>query len=272
MPVIDAHVHLWTIDPTWPFAPQETTPPTRPAEPDQLLALMDAHGVDGAVLVQPIQYRWDNRYLASVRRAHPGRFSAVCRVDPEDPAAPDHLRTWVEEEGFRGVRISPRSDRSGDWFDGPLMDPLFARTAALGVPLLLLTGPSRLPRLSTLLDRHPELDVCIDHMADVALDDGEAIASLLELARHPRVRVKISHTWSLSRESYPWRDAWGLVTRVKEAFGARRLLWCSDWPVSVPHAGYGETRTMLDGLFSPGELPWVLGESAAEWWPLAPPG
>lgn len=268
MPLLDAHVHLWTHDPAFPFAPEETSPPLRPAGPEELLSLMEAHGVAGAVLVQPIQYRWDNRYLAAVRRAHPRRFAAVCRVDPRDPAAPDHLRRWVEEEGFRGVRLSPGTGPDGDWFDGPLMDPLFTRAGALGVPLLLLTGPTRLPRLSALLDRHPGLDVCVDHMADVSPGDGAGIAALLELARHPRVRVKISHAWSLSREPYPWRDTWDLLTRVRDTFGARRLLWCSDWPVSVRHATYGETLEMLDGLFSPGELAWIRGDSALEWWPL----
>lgn len=270
MSFLDAHVHIWTHDPAWPFAPEEISPPTRPAEPDELLALMEANGVEGAVLVQPIQYRWDNRYLAAVRRAHPRRFAAVCRVDPVDPAAPDHLRRWVEEEGFRGVRISPGPDPSGDWFDGPFMDPLFARAASLGVPLLLLTKPPRLPRLSALLDRHPGLDVCVDHMADVSPTDAAGIVTLLELARHPRVRVKISHGWSLSRKPFPWRDTWELLTRVRDAFGARRLMWCSDWPVSVPHAGYGETLRMLEGLFPPAELAWIRGDSAREWWPLDP--
>jgi len=275
MPFFDAHVHIWTFDPAHPFAPG-ATPPPGPAEPDALLALMDAHGVEGAVLVQPIQYRWDNRYLARVLRAHPTRFAGVCRVDPQDPEAPDHLRHWVEEEGFQGFRLSPSAAPEGeDWFDGPLMDPLLSRAEELGVPLLLLTGPARLPRLSELLERHPALDVCIDHMADVGLADGSGIARLLELARHPRVRVKLSHAWSLSRERYPWRDCWGLLTRVYQAFGPRRLLWCSDWPVSVPHTSYGDTLRMLEEvedpesgerLFSDPELEWIRGGAAREWW------
>lgn len=279
MAFLDAHVHIWTHDPAHPFAREVTNPPPHPAEPDELLGLMKANGVEGAVLVQPIQYRWDNRYLAEVRRAHPRRFAAVCRVDPQDPAAPDDLRRWVEEEGFRGVRISPAGDQSGDWFDGPLMHPLFARAASLGVPLLLLTGPSRLPRLSALLDRQPDLDLCIDHMADVDPRDDAGIDLLLELARHPRVRVKISHSWAVSREPYPWRDSWELLTRVRGAFGARRLLWCSDWPVSVPHTHYGDTLRLLEEvrstdsgepLFPLTELAWIRGGSAREWWPLDP--
>ena len=88
------------------------------------------------------------------------------------------------------------------------------RAAQLHVPLLMLTGPTRLPDLAAILERHPDLDVVIDHMADCPPDRPDLVALLLDLARYPRVYVKISHTWSLSREAYPWRDTHDLVQRV----------------------------------------------------------
>lgn len=267
MTLLDAHVHVWTHDPAYPFAP-EATPPDRSATVEELLAVLDAHSVPRAVLVQPIQYRWDNRYLEEALRRHPDRFAAVCRVDPEDPGAPADLARWTEA-GFRGVRISPPPGPEGDWFEGPLVDPLLERAAALGVPLLLLTRPPRLPRMERLLRTHPGLDLCIDHMADVDPLDRAGLEALLALARHPRVRVKVSHTWSLSREGFPWGDCRSLVEAVRTAFGAERLLWCSDWPVSRTHAGYGETLRAVEALdvFSAVELDRVMGGNAAEWWP-----
>ena len=38
---------------------------------------------------------------------------------------------WTEAHGFRGVRLSPSADASGDWFRGPLMD---VTTAQAEVP------------------------------------------------------------------------------------------------------------------------------------------
>src|SRR4051794_6528354 len=63
-------------------------------------------------------------YLAAVLKQYPQYFQGVCRVDPLDPAAPDHLSRLSEEQGFRGVRLSPAADASGDWIGGPLMPPL----------------------------------------------------------------------------------------------------------------------------------------------------
>ena len=44
------------------------------------------------MIIQVIHYRYDNRFLARVLKRYPGIFQGVCRVDPLDPAAPDHSR------------------------------------------------------------------------------------------------------------------------------------------------------------------------------------
>ena len=271
MTIVDPHVHVWTQDPAHPWAPETTEPPTSEATPEMLLKEMAAHGVDRTVLVQVIYYRWDNRYTAHALRAHPDKFMAVCRVNPEDPAAPDRLSYWTEEQGFHGVRLSPAADASGDWFTGPLMDPLFERATALGVPMLILTRPPRLPDLAALLERHPDLDVVVDHMADVTLDDEQGIRALLDLARYPRVHVKISHTWSISKQDYPWRDAQGLVERVHQAFGAQRLMWGTDWPMCSQWTTYARTLSVVHdemGFFTDEEREWVLGKTALRLWPF----
>jgi L-fuconolactonase len=193
----------------------------------------------------------------------------VCRVNPLDPAAPDHLSYWTEERGFQGVRLSPATDATGDWFQGPLMDPIFARAAQLRVPMLILTGPTRLPDLAAILERHPDLDVVIDHMADCPPDRADLVALLLGMARYPRVHVKISHTWSLSHEAYPWRDTHDLVQSVYQAFGAQRIMWGTDWPMCLHKTTYGQTLSVVRDemkFISVDDMPWVLGQTALKLW------
>ena len=90
------------------------------------------------VIIQVIHYKWDNSYLADVLKRYPQQFHGVCRVNPEDPAAPDHLSRLTEEQGFHGVRLSPAAGPAGDWIRGPLMPPLWRRCAQLKVPMTLL--------------------------------------------------------------------------------------------------------------------------------------
>ena len=271
MRIIDPHVHVWKNDPAFPWAPETENPPTEDATGEMLLDLMAANGVEKTVLVQVIHYRWDNRYTAHVLKAYPDQFMAVCRVDPEDPAAPDHLSHWTEEHGFHGVRLSPAADASGDWFTGPLMDPLFRRATELGVPMLILTKPSRLPDLAALLERHPDLDVVIDHMADCSPDRPGDVQHLLALAPFPHVYVKISHTWGMSKQGYPWRDTHNLVQQVYHAFGGPRIMWATDWPVCLSHATYAQTLSVVRDemdFFSSEDRAWMLGKTALKLWPF----
>jgi L-fuconolactonase len=271
MRIIDPHVHVWMNDPAFPWAPETRSPPNEDATPEMLLGLMAAHGVERTVLVQVIHYRWDNRYAAHALKSYPDKFMAVCRVNPEDPAAPDQLSYWTEEHRFHGVRLSPAADASGDWIRGPLMDPIFHRATALGVPMLILTRTSRLPDVAALLERHPDLDVVIDHMADADPEQPDEIRQLLDLARYPRTFVKISHTWSLSRQGYPWADTHALVQQMYQVFGGQRLMWGTDWPVCLHRATYEQTLSVVREempFLSPVDREWVLGKTALRLWPF----
>jgi predicted TIM-barrel fold metal-dependent hydrolase len=269
MRIIDPHVHIWKSDPAFPYAPETANPPTKDATPEMLLELMQTNGVEKTVLVQVIHYRWDNTYTLHALKTYPDKFMGVCRVNPEDPSAPDHLSYWTEQHGFHGVRLSPAPDSSGDWFTGHNMDPIFKRAEELGVPMLILTKPSRLPDLAILLERHLDLNVVIDHMADCSPDNSADIQLLRDMARYPRVYVKISHTWGISRESYPWRDTHDLVKCVYQAFGGKRIMWATDWPVCLNNANYDQTLTVVRDemdFFGSEDLEWVLGKTALTLW------
>jgi predicted TIM-barrel fold metal-dependent hydrolase len=268
--LIDSHVHVWTKDPGYPFAPGAKVPEID-ASAEALLKLMFANQVDRTVLIQVIHYKWDNRYLVVVLRKYPGKFSGVCRVDPEDPAAPDHLSHWTEQ-GCRGVRISPAADSSGDWIKSSLMTPLWRRCSELKVPMTLLLPISRLRDVAPLIERFPELTVVVDHMADCPVDDAASLAQLVAMARYPQVFVKISHMWSLSRLGYPYPDAAAMVARVRDAFGAKRLMWGTDWPIKPELASYAQRVALyVDArnlpMFNPEERREILYRTAERVWP-----
>ena len=149
------------------------------------------------------------------------------------------------------------------------MDPIFSRAEDLGVPMLILTGVDRMPDLAAILERHSDLDVSIDHMASAPLDDPDKQQLLLDMARFPRVYVKISHTWSSSDSAYPWADAHDLVKKVYQAFGGKRIMWGTDWPVCLPNATYAQTLSVVRDemdFFAPEDREWVLGKTALQLW------
>jgi predicted TIM-barrel fold metal-dependent hydrolase len=268
--ILDPHVHVWKHDPEYPFA-EGARVPERDATPEMLLDLMRANGVSRTVIIQVIHYRYDNRYLSQVLKRYPGTFQGVCRVDPLNPAAPDHL-SQLTEQGFRGVRLSPAAEAAGDWFRGPLMPPLWKRCHDLKVPMTVLAPITRMPDVGLLLERTPGLTVVIDHMADCPVDRPAELDKLIALRRYPNLFVKISHTWSLSKQSYPWLDGQELVKRLYDSFGSSRLMWATDWPIiEQSHATYSQALSVVRDemkFLNADDLRWILSKTIERVWPF----
>jgi len=267
--IIDPHVHVWKHDPQFPFA-EGARVPERDAAPETLLGLMKANGVAKTVIIQVIHYRYDNSYLASVLKRYPDTFMGVCRVDPLNPDAPDHLSA-LAAQGFRGVRLSPAGDASGDWFRGPLMPPLWKRCGDLKIPMTVLAPVTRMPDVALLLERMPELTVVIDHMADCPIDRPAELEKLIALRRYPNVFVKISHTWSISRQPYPWLDAQEYVKRLHQTFGPQRLMWATDWPIVEDHSTYARALSVVGdemAFLNADDKRWMLSKTIERVWPF----
>ena len=124
------------------------------------------------------------------------------------------------------------------------------------------------------LPLYPELWVVIDHGAkpDIAHGQfGDWARDMRELAADPRVCCKIS---GLVTEAAPgWRqeDLTRYLDLLLEAFGPRRLMWGSDWPVVDLAGGYDRWRVAaLDYLARLGEeeRAAILGGTAAEFYRL----
>jgi L-fuconolactonase len=268
--ILDPHVHVWVNDLHYPWAKETTDPPQHDATPAMLLDLMKANGVARTVLVQYIGYRWDNRYALDSTKKYRPYFMAVCRVNPADPAAPDQL-SQLTEQGSHGVRLSPSGDASGDWIRGLLMPPLWRRAESLKVPMQIHAPIARMPDLVPLIEQCPGLDVVIDHMADCPIGQPREFDKLIALARFPRVFVKISHTWSISRQPYPWLDAQEYVKRLHAVYGPERLMWGTDWPVSQKWTSYVKTLTVVREemkFLNSEDKRWILSRTVERVWPL----
>jgi predicted TIM-barrel fold metal-dependent hydrolase len=269
--IIDPHVHVWKSDPRYPWAKETTKPPEKDATPEMLLQLMRANGVERTVIIQVIYYRWDNSYLADVLKQYPQHFQGVARVNPENPGAPDDLSRLVEQQGFRGVRLSPGAGAAGNWITGALMPPLWKRCHDLKVPMTILAPVTRMPDVQPLIDRFPDLTVVIDHMADSPLDQPEQLNKLIALKRYPKVFVKVSHTWSLSKQPYPYPDSQAQVRRLYDAFGPQRLMWGTDWPLVENHCGYGKALALVRDemkFLNAEDKSWMLSRTVERVWPF----
>jgi L-fuconolactonase len=238
MPIIDAQVHAYERNhPGRPWAAVLTGPPA--VTGDDMVAAMDAAGVDGALLVSPFtMYRYDASYALTVRAAHPDRFAVIKPVDPTDPAIADIIADWAATDGTVAIRLMLTYALPDDPAD-PGINRVLALAAQHTLPVNLLCW-GRLEQARQLAARNPQTRLVIDHLGlqqpfepPPPAQPFAELPKLLALAAHDNVAVKISGACTLSREPFPYHDIWDPLGRVFEAFGIDRCMWGTDWTRAV---------------------------------------
>ncbi|MEJ2131762.1 MAG: amidohydrolase family protein [Gammaproteobacteria bacterium] len=234
-PIIDSQVHAYERDrPERPWAGTLVGPSE--VNGDQMVAAMDAVGVDGALLVSPYSmYRYDGSYALEVQAAHPGRFGLIKPFDPQADDVAEQVAEWAAKPGVVGARIM--LDRSEADDEG--LDRLVTAAKDHELPVNLLCGGS-LSRFGELAFRNPDAQLVVDHLGlrqpfDAPPPD-EPFADLpnvLALAKFDNVAIKISGACTLSKQSFPFDDIWEPLARIFEAFGIERCLWGTDWTRAV---------------------------------------
>jgi predicted TIM-barrel fold metal-dependent hydrolase len=215
---VDSHAHVFARG--LPLAPQRRHAPDYDALLTDYLALLDAHGVSHAVLVQPSFLGIDNRFLLAALRAQPRRLRGVAVVDPG--IGESDLQA-LHRAGIRGIRLN-----------------------LVGLPLPDLAQPDwqRLLACARALDWHVEVHrpahdlagaaqpvleagcrLVVDHFG---LPDGQGVSDwLLRAAAGGRTWVKLSAAYRSWTDAAP---ACAAAAALLQAFGPGRLLWGSDWP------------------------------------------
>jgi predicted TIM-barrel fold metal-dependent hydrolase len=235
---IDAQVHAYEKDrPERPWTSVLAGPPE--VTGDDMVAAMDAVGVDGALLVSVFaMYRYDASYAVDVQAAHPGRFGLIKPVDPNDPTVAEIVSDWAAMDGTVAVRIMLSHGESVDLDDAGI-DRVLAEAARHSIPVNL-SCRGYLDRVEEFAARSPNTRLVVDHLGlhqpfeppAPANPFGE-LPKLLKLANHENVAVKISGACTLSHEPYPYDDLWDPLGRVFDAFGFDRCMWGTDWTRAV---------------------------------------
>jgi predicted TIM-barrel fold metal-dependent hydrolase len=208
---LDAQVHTYERNhPGRPWVGTLYGPPE--VTGDQMVAAMDAVGVDAAILVSPFSmYRYDASYALDVYAAHPDRFRLVKPVDPSDPDVANVIAHWASTRGTVGIRVFLRDEVSTDPAD-PGINRVLVTAASHSLPVnLACTG--RLDQAEGLAARNPNTRLVIDHLGlqqprlpPPPTEPFGDLPKLLALAAHDNVAVKISGACTLSHEPFPYLD------------------------------------------------------------------
>jgi predicted TIM-barrel fold metal-dependent hydrolase len=285
--VYDTHTHAWgapTPEHPWTngplvkdFTSEFSTDIVYTAE--DLLADMDAAGVDDAVVVgYPICDWTDNWYTIQAATDH-DRLRGIAMIDQFAPDAASRLRETLSQEGMVGFRLGAvcpydqmweTFDYDETWLLDAISEEAFWEAAIeMDAVVQIMAHTSQVDQALELVETYPELRYTFDHFAhaDAADDPAESFTGFEALAEYDTVSVKISEIAHLSNEDYPYEDAHDHLRWLVETFGRERVLWGSDFPnVSHPDFGdntYTETRSWLDhvAFLSDADRRWLVEDA-----------
>lgn len=268
---IDAHSHIWTPDTkAYPLAPGVKAEDMKPASftEEELLARCRSQGVDRVVLIQMIFYGTDNRYMLDAIAKRPETFRGVAVIDEKQPDLREEMRR-LKAQGVRGFRLYTSQAAAEWWAGSDAMKAMWACGADEGLAMCLLADPEALPAVRKMCERFPKTPVVIDHFARIGMRGPvrqEDVENLCRLAEFPKTFVKTSAFYALGEKKAPYTDMGPLVRRLRDAFGAKRLMWASDCPYQVQEGHtYADSialiRDRLDFLTAEDKA-WMLRKTA----------
>lgn len=277
MLIIDSQVHSYEKDqPSRPWVGTLAGPPE--VTGDDMVAAMDAVGVDGAILVSPFSmYRYDASYALQVRAAHPKKFALIKPVDPTDPGVAETIADWVALEGTVGIRIMMAHGTPLPP-DHPGISLVLKTAAAQGTPINVLCW-GLLQHAAKMAAEHPNTRLVIDHLGlqqpfdpPVSVNPFGDLPALLALAEHDNVAVKISGACTLSHAPYPYDDIWDPIRRIIDAFGLDRCMWGTDWTRAINLITYeqGVTPFRQTDRLSDADRAALMGDTLTQIYGWAP--
>ena len=268
---VDAHTHVACgDDPRFPTSPTGVASDwwRHGGTVDELVATLDAHDVDRAVVVQAIgAYGHDCRCATAAVAEHPARLSLVAAVDmsADDPgAALAQVAADADTAGvaLAGVRLFGVGHDEPEWLSDGRAAAAWAAAAELGTVLVPTLFARHLPALSAVIEECPEVPVALDHCAFPDMGDGGEPA-VVRLAELPEVHLKVT-SYVLEMAERDEDDPAPVVERLVSAFGAGRLCWGSDHPQDQrrPYAGKVELAHRALRTLDPADRDAVLSGTA----------
>ncbi|MCQ6561050.1 amidohydrolase family protein [Paenibacillus mendelii] len=271
---IDSHQHYWLTSRTdYGWLQPSVKRLYADYMPEDLKPLLKSHGIDRTIIVQAAPTVAETEFMLGIAREEETVAGVVGWVDL---TAPDFEQVWLrlrEDPYFVGIRPMIQ-DLPSEWILQDIVVKNLRVLADAQFPLDLQANMRHLPFLVQLLEQIPHLRAVVDHLAKPNIPSGalEPWGTQMEqLASFPNVMCKLSGMVPGTLDE-PWTNE-GIqpfALRAIEAFGRKRVMFGSDWPVCTLSATYDQTvglfEACLTGDWSEEERADVYGGNAARFY------
>jgi L-fucono-1,5-lactonase len=273
---IDAHQHFWqynAVRHSW--ITEEMSLLKRDFIPENLDDDRKANNIDATIAVQADQSEEETLFLLQLAQRHSSIAGVVGWVDLCSPHAAKRLKHFWQFDKLCGFRHLAQ-DEPDDRF---LVRPDFLRGIAslreFSFTYDILIYPDQLPAALELVAHFPEQKFVIDHIAkpEIKSRSRAGWAVLMQnIAAKPNVYCKLSGlVTEADWKNWKKEDFRPYLDIVFGAFGPKRLMFGSDWPVCLLAASYQQVVEIVEDYvqdFAADIKDRIFGANAAEFYQL----
>lgn len=254
MQKIDAHQHFWQYNPIQHhWINEEMAFIRKDFLPQDLQPILNESKFDGCIAVQADQTEEETLFLMLQSAVWPFIKGVVGWVDLRSDKLEERLQFFKQFNIIKGFRHILQSEAPAFMLQKEFIKGINA-LKQYDFTYDILIYPKHLQAVIALVQQNPEQKFVIDHMAKPYIKAGlidDWKKDLLELAQFENVYCKISGM--VTEADYQlWKPIHftPYLDVVVEAFGTKRIMYGSDWPVCLVAASYQDVLDITRHYFS----------------------
>ncbi|WP_297802513.1 amidohydrolase family protein [uncultured Polaribacter sp.] len=274
--VIDSHQHFWKYEPVkHDWIDDDMSVIRRDFSPSDLAKVYQENSIDGCVAVQADQTLEETDFLIDLASNNNFIKGIVGWADLRAENIEDVLEKYSTSKIVKGFRHVVQGEPDHNF----LLRPNFSRGIALlekyNFTYDILVFPHQLGSVLEFVKKFPNQKFVIDHIAKPYIKDGyfDGWATMMTaIGKYENVSCKMSgmvteaeyNSWT-PEQIHPYMNT------ALEAFGSKRILFGSDWPVCLVAGNYSKIKKLTTNFISQLsqiEQNSIMGNNAIEFYNL----
>jgi len=245
--IIDTHVHFWNpaqVNYFWLTPHLERL--DRAFLPFDLEPELRDGWVSKAVFVQASHDPKENSYALELARKHPWIAGVIGWVNLEIAMVGAALDSLMQDASFKGVRHLVHTESDPHWLLRPAVQRGLSALEERGLSFDLVLREDQWASALEVAQQHPHLTLILNHLGNPPSDRSGLErwqVWLHQIAASPNVYAKFS-----GLTAHP--QAARIAAFALAAFGPERLMFGSDWPISVGRDTYPQQRVVAQELIA----------------------
>lgn len=247
---IDSHQHFWKYHPVKDaWIKDDMKVIQRDFMPEDLRPVLHENGIDGCVTVQADQSERETEFLLQCAAENDFIKGIVGWIDLRAGNLEEQLRFYSSSKKLKGFRHIVQAEPAGFLLEDKFIEGV-KLLHQFGYTYDILIHSRQLKETGLFIHKLPDQKLIVDHCAKPGIRNKEINEwsdAIKEVAANKNVYCKVSgliteadwHNWN-EKDIYPYLDM------VFDAFGEKRVLFGSDWPVMLLAGNYSRWITLLN--------------------------